>query len=605
MIEDNAYEIGEKLISKGIVTKEEFDEAMNSSEGSGVSFIEILVNNFNINKNDIYNIIADLYSVPYIDLSEYVSDPKVLVLISEEFARKFTVFPVFKIGDTLTVTMADPTDIVAIDQIRQNSEVEVEPCLSAKKDILEYINKNYRATDAIKGLVDSMGSSGAGSFIMAGTDNESPVTRLVDVIVKQAVMDRASDIHIEPEEDFLRIRFRIDGILYEIPSLPKHLQSSFISRIKVISNLDIAETRIPQDGHFKMIIDGKELDTRISTVPTVFGENVVIRLLNPESIMMQLEDLGFQEDALNKFEKMIEQPYGVILATGPTGSGKTTTLYATLNRVNSIERNVITIEDPVEYKLGLVRQIPVNIKTGVTFATGLRAILRQDPDIIMVGEIRDTETAEICVQAALTGHLVFSTLHTNDAPGSLTRLVNMGVEPFLISSSVIGVIAQRLVRKICEFCKESYTPNPAVVKKWGLDEKEKSGKVTLYKGTGCPECRETGYKGRLGIYEIMEIDDDIRRMVIEGKSSHEIKNFAIKNKGMKVLAEDGILKVLAGVTTLEEVARVTETKTVEKKDLPGQKKEPGKEKADMTRAVSRTVNLDDYQKKLAAWIGKK
>ncbi|MBN1522771.1 MAG: Flp pilus assembly complex ATPase component TadA [Candidatus Aureabacteria bacterium] len=605
MLEDNAYEIGEALIAHNIVAKEEFEEAMNSSEESGVSFVDILIENFNVDKNDIYNTIAELYNVPYVDLSEYVSDPKVIELISEDLARKYTVFPVFKIGNVLTVSMSDPTDIVAIDQIRLNSEVEVEPCLSSKKDILESINKNYRATDAMQGIVDSIGDTSLGSFFTAGDTAESPVTKLVNVIIKQAVMDRASDIHIEPEEDFLRIRFRIDGILYEIPQLPKHLQSSIISRVKVISSLDIAETRIPQDGHFKMNIDNKEMDARISTVPTVFGENVVIRLLNPANILMQLEDLGFTEDSLVKFEKMISLPYGIILTTGPTGSGKTTTLYATLNRVNSIEKNVITIEDPVEYKIGLVRQIPVNIKTGVTFANGLRAILRQDPDIVMVGEVRDTETAEISVQAALTGHLVFSTLHTNDASGALTRLVNMGVEPFLISSSVVGVIAQRLVRKICEFCKEPYTPSPAAVKKWGLTAKD-GGKVTLYKGTGCPECRGTGYKGRIGIYEVLEIDDGIRKMIIEGTPSHEIKNYAVKERGLKVLGVDGIQKVLSGITTLEEVSRVTETKTVEKKEAPQAKaKEGGKDLIQPVRAVSRTVNVDEYQKKLAAWIGRK
>ena len=603
MLEDNAYEIGESLIAQNIITKEEFEEAMNASEESGVSFIDILIENFNIDKNELYNAIAEIYNVPYIDLSEYVSDPKVVELVPEETARKFIVFPVFKIGNVLTVAMADPTDIVALDQIRMNADVEVEPCLSSKKDIIDAINKHYKATDAIKGIVDSMKDTSAGSFLLMDEDNESPVTKLVNVILKQAVTDRASDIHIEPEENFLRIRFRIDGILYEIPSLPKHLQSSIISRIKVLSNLDIAETRVPQDGHFKINVEGKEIDARISTVPTVFGENVVIRLLNPENVMIQLEDLGFSEDSLMKFEKMINQPYGIILTTGPTGSGKTTTLYATLNRVNSIEKNVITIEDPVEYKIGLVRQIPVNLKTGVTFASGLRAILRQDPDIVMVGEIRDTETAEISIQAALTGHLVFSTLHTNDSAGALTRLVNMGIEPFLVASSVVGIIAQRLVRKICEFCKEPYTPSPAVLKKWGLDSSGNKP-ITLYKGTGCPECRGTGYKGRIGIYEVFEVDDAIRKLVVEGAPSHEIKAYAIKEKGLKILSMDGIEKVKMGITTLEEISRVTETKTFERKETP----QRSSERKDFTRplrSVPRTVNIEEYQKKLAAWIGRK
>ncbi|MCK5708411.1 MAG: Flp pilus assembly complex ATPase component TadA [Candidatus Aureabacteria bacterium] len=608
MLEDNAYEIGEALIGKGIIMKEEFDEAINSSEESGVSFLDLLIDNFNVDKNELYNAIGELYSVPAIDLNDYVSDPKVTELVNEELAKKFIVFPVFSIGNTLTVTMADPTDIVALDQIRVNADdddIEIEPCISSKKDILEAINKHYRATDAMQGIVDSIGESTPGEFLSDG-EAESPVTKLVNVIIKQAVTDNASDIHIEPEETFLRVRFRIDGILYEIPELPKHLQASIISRLKVISNLDIAETRVPQDGHFKMNVDGKPMDARISTVPTVFGENVVIRLLNPANITLQLEDLGFNEESLMKFETMISNPYGVILTTGPTGSGKTTTLYATLNRVNSIEKNVITIEDPVEYNIGLVRQIPVNLKTGLTFARGLRATLRQDPDIVMVGEIRDTETAEICVQAALTGHLVFSTLHTNDSTGALARLINMGVEPFLISSSIVGIIAQRLVRKICDFCKESYVPSPAVIKKWGL-ETDSNGKVTLYKGTGCPECRETGYKGRRGIYEVLTIDDDIRHMVIEGKSSHEIKSFAIKEKGLKVLAVDGIEKVKLGITTLEEVSRVTETKTIEKREISGSqaKESTDRSRIQPLRATSKSVNLDEYQKKLTTWIGTK
>lgn len=370
-----------------------------------------------------------------------------------------------------------------------------------------------------------------------------------------------------------------------------------------MANLDIAETRVPQDGQFKIPLAKGQADARISTVPTIYGENVVIRILNMSTARMQLEDLGFGEQSLVQFEKMISQPHGVILVTGPTGSGKTTTLYATLNRVNSIEKHIITIEDPVEYKLSLIRQISVNAKTGLTFDLGLRAILRQDPDIVMVGEIRDGETASICIQAAMTGHLVFSTLHTNDAPSTLSRLMNMGVESFMIASSVIGIIAQRLVRRICSFCKEKYIPPEPVLKKWGIKEEDKH---KIFKGSGCSECRKTGYSGRVAIFEVLLIDDVIRSHMIDGTPVHILKNICVE-QGMQTLAQDGLAKVLLGETSLEEVARVTEFKVITKDDEEKTK-----------TAIKGTTNpamplrssdlkghiVKDYHNKLADWFNK-
>jgi len=433
---------------------------------------------------------------------------------------------------------------------------------------------------------------------------------LVELILTQAVRDRASDIHVEPDEDALRIRFRIDGILYEIPPPPKHLELAVISRIKVLANMDIATTRIPQDGHFKRRIEGREVDARVSTIPTIYGENVVIRILNPATALLNLDELGFSPEALTQFEEMLSHPWGTILVTGPTGSGKTTTLYSALNRINTIEKNIITIEDPVEYRLNLIRQIQVNPKAGLTFANGLRSIVRQDPDIIMVGEIRDLETAEIAIQAALTGHLVFSTLHTNDAPGAITRLVDMGIEPFLVSGAVTGIVAQRLVRRICPKCKESYKPNKTLLQKLGL---EKNKDYVFYRGKGCQQCKETGYKGRVGLFESLRISDEISELIVKEISSIAIKKRAEK-EGMESLKRDGLSKALQGITSIEEVTRVTQIgadlkipSEISKEEKLELEKERAKEKKikEETITPGGALNLNDYQKRITSWIAGK
>jgi general secretion pathway protein E len=374
------------------------------------------------------------------------------------------------------------------------------------------------------------------------------------MILAQAVRDQASDIHIEPEEDLLRVRFRIDGILHEIFSPPKNLQAAIISRIKILAEMDIAENRIPQDGRFRIRLDHREIDIRVSALPTACGGNIVLRLLDKSSILLKIEDLGFTKDSLQTIQNMLSNSYGIILVTGPTGSGKTTTLYSALNYLNSIDKNIITIEDPIEYRLKMIRQSQVNPKAGMTFASGLRAILRQDPDIIMVGEIRDSETANIALQAALTGHLVLSTLHTNDAVGALSRMQEMGVEPFLLATAAVGVIAQRLVRKICPKCKEQYVPSQNILRRLGI--KNTKEKVLFYRGAGCNACKDTGYRGRLGIYEILKMDDKIREMLIANYSAEKINSFTLK-QGVSTLKHSGILNALKGNTSIEEVMRVT------------------------------------------------
>jgi type II secretion system protein E len=390
---------------------------------------------------------------------------------------------------------------------------------------------------------------------LAKAAEDVPVVKVINLIIMQAVKDKASDIHIEPTEDMVRVRFRIDGILHETSTIPKNLQSIVASRIKILARMDIAESRKPQDGRIEFKIEKKALDLRVSSFPTIHGENIVMRILDKSSIVLGLEDLGFSKEDLKRYDKLIHSAYGIILVTGPTGSGKTTTLYSSLSTINSMDKNIITIEDPVEYELPLIRQTQVNLKAGISFATGLRSILRQDPNIIMVGEIRDKETADIAIQASLTGHLVFSTLHTNDAPSAVTRLIEMGIEPFLVSSSLIAILAQRLVRKICPACKEKYTPSTDVIK--NLSAQKDSKEMQFYKGKGCDDCKNTGYQGRVAIYELLVMTEEIRKLVVKKSSADEIKKKAIE-EGMRALREDGLDKIRQGITTVEEVLRVTE-----------------------------------------------
>ncbi len=607
--------LGESLLSKGLISEDQLNEASSRAKRGKLPLSQVLIEMGFVTKEEAYNIIAEEMDVPYVDMSNYIVDPKVVNLIDREDAAQHLIYPLFKIENTLTIAMADPADLAAIDKVRMKTNLEVETCLAAEDDMREAIKGSYDKGDAALGVIEDVEELiKVSPESLTDVATSTPVSKLVDIILTQATRDRASDIHIEPDEDSLRIRFRVDGILYEVPSPPKHLELAIISRLKVLSNLDIATTRIPQDGHFKKRLEGREIDCRVSTIPTIYGENLVMRILNPATALLGLDELGFSPEMLTRFEEVISQPWGTVLVTGPTGSGKTTTLYAALNRINTVEKNIITIEDPVEYRLGLIRQIQVNPKAGLTFVSSLRSVVRQDPDVIMVGEIRDHETAEISSQAALTGHLVFSTLHTNDAPGAVIRLVNMGIEPFLIAGSVIGVLAQRLVRKICPRCKESYKPSKVLLRRLGLKENKS---YVFYRGRGCKACKETGYKGRVSLFELLRVTDEIKELIIKGISPTAIRKKAEK-EGMKELREDGIAKILQGITTIEEVTRVTQITTdmmapieVSQEEKVEAKKEEIKERRTVTEekapatSLGKTLNLNEYENKITSWIAGK
>jgi type IV pilus assembly protein PilB len=517
---------------------------------------------------------ASMWNVPFIDLNNYEIDPEVLDLIPGELAKKHGFFPLFRIDGTLLIAMTDPKDVTTIDKVTRLTQLEISPALSAKNAVSDAITKYYGEQQGVTDIEVSNAEiqdilevieaeeeeidTEKSSQDLERLAEEAPVVKMANMVLTQAIIEGASDVHFNPEEKLLRVRFRVDGVLRDSLHLPKNLQEAIISRIKILSSLDIAEHRVPQDGQMRLRLkDGREIDIRVSTLPSAFGENVVLRILDKNAALLNLENLGFEEDVYQTFSDLLGNSYGILLVTGPTGSGKTTTLYAALNRLSTIEKNVITLEDPIEYRLPLIRQSQVNHKAGMTFAKGLRAILRQDPDIVMLGEIRDTETANIAVQAALTGHLVLSTLHTNDSAGAITRLEEMGIEPFLISTAVLGVQAQRLVRRICPDCREEYTPNydipEEILANFGLED---TGSLKFYRGKGCKKCRDSGYRGRLSIIEVLPVTDGIRESILKASSAMEINRVALE-EGMRPLMQDGWIKVLKGVTTLEEVMRVT------------------------------------------------
>lgn len=555
--------LSETLAEIGLLTREQLKKAQEEERKTGQPFRKIIVQKGLISEEDLIAFMASNMNLPRIELESYIIDPKIIELVPEDLARKHQIIPVLKIGNRLTCAMYDPLNLFAIDELRNKTGLDIEPAIATEKEIKKALNEHYGAKGTIEDIVQTIDRERLdlkeGQELdlkrLEEVSGEPPVVRLVNLIIMEALNDSASDVHVEPEEEALRIRYRIDGILHDRPAVPKYLQSAVVSRIKILSNLDIAERRAPQDGRFQMNMENRQIDIRVSAVPTVYGENVVMRLLDRASTILSLTDLGFSKEVLDKYNKLIRRPHGIILVTGPTGSGKTTTLYASLNVINSGEKNIITIEDPVEYHLAGIRQIQVDPKAGVTFANGLRSILRQDPDIIMVGEIRDKETSEIAIQAALTGHLVFSTLHTNDAPGAITRLIDMGIEPFLISSSIVGVLAQRLVRTICNDCKDRYTPSREDLKDIGMDGK--ATKIKFSKGKGCPKCMNTGYKGRIGIFELMTINDEIHNSIVAKAPGEEIRKKA-QASGMITLKEDGLSKIRGGVATVEEVLRLTE-----------------------------------------------
>ena len=560
-MDDSLKFIQDNLLKKGLITQKHLDKAQKEAERTGLTLEKALINSGAITLEKIMGVRADMLGVVYMDLGDYLIDPEVIRLVSEDTVKKHLTVPLFKIGDTLTIAMIDPSNIDAIDEVRRQSKCKVvDPVLSTEGDIRSTIDKFYGVGEDVDEVIKNLDQERESDIeevteakMLEQMAEEKPIIRLVNIIIMQAVKDKASDIHIEPEEHNLRIRFRIDGVLRQKRIIPRQLQGAVISRVKILAKLDIAERRKPQDGRVGLRMENRPIDLRVSTYPTVYGENVVLRILDKANLVLGLDELGFTGKTREKYERLIDFPYGIILVTGPTGSGKTTTLYASLSKINSMERNIVTVEDPIEYELPLIRQSQVNPKAGVTFAAGLRSILRQDPDIIMVGEIRDQETAEIAIHSALTGHLVFSTLHTNTACGAVSRLIDMGVEPFLVESSLIGVLAQRLVRKICPKCKEKYKPKKELLKELGLMELD--GKE-IYHGKGCKHCDGTGYKGRVGLFELLVVDEQAKDLILNKASSDKIEDYARSKQGMVTMWEDGIGKVKSGMTTIDEVARV-------------------------------------------------
>ncbi|HLF17548.1 MAG TPA: ATPase, T2SS/T4P/T4SS family [Candidatus Omnitrophota bacterium] len=560
--------LGERLVEEGLITQEQFDVALKKHQETKMVLRQVLVDMGFITEEKLIHFMSECLHVPVArELSSLILDPGVIKLIPENHCRQYMVMPLSKEGDTLQVAMADPFDVFAIDDIEGMAKSKIEVVLCRKEEILRAIDKFYHGKERLHQAVTSMAQEADRIESKRQTKvkkvepkeqiietDQAPIIKMVNTMITEAVKARASDIHIEPEEEVLRVRYRVDGGLREAMTPPKHLQEIIISRIKIMAGIDISIKRTPQDGRFKMNVEEKEVDVRVSTVPTTYGETVVMRLLDPSVILKDLKNSGFGDDVYTKFRELIERPFGIVLVTGPTGSGKSTTLYLALQTINTADKNIITIEEPVEYEIKGVNQIAVNVKAGVTFAKGLRSILRQDPDVIMVGEMRDTETADIAVRAALTGHLVFSTLHTNDAASSIVRLVDMGIPLYLVISSVCGILAQRLVRMICPKCKESYQPTPEELKRARLEDATKT--YTFYRGKGCDACGKTGYYGRIGIFELMVLNKELRSVIQAGKSSDEIQE-AARKAGMKLLWEDGMEKALQGLTTLEEVNKVT------------------------------------------------
>jgi type IV pilus assembly protein PilB len=553
---DKSKSLREMLVKSGLLNEDQIKVAIDEGRESGSTLIKSILKRNLVEEKALITFLEKEMDIPRVDLTSYLVDKKVLNIIPFASIKKFKIMPLFKVGDVLTIATVDPFDVLALDEVRSKSKCDVEPMVATTKEIEGAINQYYGVSGSVDDLLRSIGPlEESAPPIPAGIPlEEAPIVKLVNLLILRAANERASDIHIEPTETSVRVRYRVDGIMRDVSAAPAFLHSSIITRIKVLGRMDIAESRVPQDGRFELKTDEKDIDVRVSSYPTIYGECIVMRLLDRGSVLYGLEELGFGEANLKKFEQTIKRPYGILLVTGPTGSGKTTTLYATLNHIVTPEINVMTIEDPVEFELAGIRQSQINTKAGLEYANALKSMLRQDPDVILVGEIRDLETARISIQAALTGHLVFSTLHTNDAAGTLTRLVDMGIEPFLTASAVAAAIAQRLVRTICPKCKAPYNPPKEAIERYGLDPKKEHN---FFMGKGCKNCRNTGYKGRIAIYEILTVTNEIRELILRNASDVEIKQAAIK-AGMQTLRDDGMQKVLEGKTTIDEVMRVTQ-----------------------------------------------
>jgi type IV pilus assembly protein PilB len=550
--------IANQLVESSLISQQQLELALTEQTKSGGSLGYNLVKTGAISEKAFAEFLSQTYNVPAVDLDELEADEHSIELIPPEVATKFQVVPIKREGRVLTVAMANPDNIFAIDDIKFITGLEVRPVVATETAIKRAIDRFYESADSLAEVMKDMQEDfeiveemDEDSGMAEAQSEDAPVVKLVNSLIADAVNKGASDIHVEPFEKKLRVRYRIDGVLHEMMSPPYKMKGAITSRLKIMAELDIAEKRVPQDGRIKIRIGAKKIDLRVSSLPTIFGEKIVMRILDKSNLQIDLTKLGFQAEALSKLVRGIEMPYGMVLVTGPTGSGKTTTLYSALNKINLPEFNIMTAEDPVEYNIDGINQVNVHEEIGLTFAAALKAFLRQDPNIVMVGEIRDLETASIAVKAALTGHLVLSTLHTNDAPSTINRMIDMGIEPFLVSSSVNVIMAQRLVRRICGKCKTKEKIHPEALRELGLASEEP---FDIYKGEGCTACSNTGYSGRTGLYEVMPISEAIREMILNRSSSTEIKDQAVR-EGMITLRGDGIWKLKNGITSLEEVLR--------------------------------------------------
>ena len=570
MVETKRVELADVLLRQGLINQQDLKKAQEYQGEKGGTLSEVLVRLKFVKEEQVVIGLAEQLGIPHMKLSHYILDPKVMKMIPARVARKEKVIPLSRSGNTLTIATADPLNVLMIDNLRAITGCNIQAIVATPSEINQVIGDYYStmATGSLAELIEESGSEDTVEVVRDAESvdldklmkeaEEAPIIRLVNLVLSRAIKDRASDVHIEPFEKKVQVRYRIDGALSPVTTLPKNVQNAVVSRIKILSELNIAERRLPQDGRFKVKARQRDIDFRVSTIPTRFGEKVVLRLLDKAQLMgLTMDGLGLEGNVLEKYQKAISQPYGMIVLTGPTSCGKSTTLYAALRAVNSPDKNIVTVEDPVEYEAEGISQIQVHEEIGLTFARILRSFLRQDPDIIMLGEMRDLGTADIGIKAALTGHLLFTTLHTNDAPGAVARLINMGVEPFLVSGALLFVGAQRLMRRVCKECAVSYEPSPKLLKEVGLEGKVEKGAV-FCKAKGCSICNKTGYRGRMAVMEALELDDAVRELILRKAPDIEIRKVALSN-GMIPLKENALKKVIRGDTTLEELARVAGT----------------------------------------------
>jgi len=587
----NRMPMSQFLMQKGFLKQEQLDEALKvQNQTKNPDLARVLIDLGMVGEREVLEAKAQEMNIPFVNLDNVKIDSSAINILPERIAKNHSVIPVRKDGTTLYLAMTNTNNIEAADDVRMVTGCRVVPCMAVPGAVEDAIKKYYSGTttetESSTPMDQATGASAAPATTFSvdirsaiagaqvarrsGDDEDvpdaeaekmaeqAPIIRLANALIQQAIYDRASDIHVEPQQRSVRVRYRIDGVLMEAMTVPRNLMAPLISRLKIMADMNIAERRVPQDGRIEVRHQNKDFDLRVSSIPTPFGEKIVMRILDKSSVMIGLQKLGFTDEVMLKLEELITQPNGMVLSTGPTGSGKTTTQYSVLNKLNSIGVNILTIEDPIEYQLGGIAQVQVNRKAGLSFATALRAFLRQDPDIIMVGEMRDLETAEIAIESSLTGHLVLSTLHTNDAPSATVRMIDMGVEPYLISATVIGVLAQRLARKLCADCKEAYQVKEMDLRRFGMAVTNPDNELTLHRKVGCENCRHTGYRGRLGVYELMVMNAEIAEMIVRRAPLHDLKD-ASKANGMKELREDGLYKVLMGITDPEEIRRVVFT----------------------------------------------